>query len=60
MKNQSELAFDAGIRIEVADRRIFVKMPKRDADVQFVRSFRFLKSSLIIITVLTLTASTKL
>ena len=41
MKNQSELAFDAGIRIEVADRRIFVKMPKRDADVQFVRSFRF-------------------
>jgi len=54
------LPFDAGIRIEVADRRIFVKMPKRDADVQFVRSFRLLKSSLIIITVLTLTASTKL
>jgi len=41
MKNKSGLPFDAGIRIEVAGKRIFVKMPKRDADVQFVRSFRF-------------------
>lgn len=40
-KNQSEHPFDAGIRIEVAGRRIFVKIPKREADVQFVRSFRF-------------------
>lgn len=40
-KNKSKLPFDAGIRIEVAGRRIFVKMPKREADVQFVRSFRF-------------------
>ncbi len=40
-KNQSKHPFDAGIRIEVAGRRIFVKMPKRDTDVQFVRSFRF-------------------
>ena len=41
MKNKSGLPFDAGIRFEVAGKRIFVKMPKRDADVQFVRSFRF-------------------
>ena len=40
-KNKSKLPFDAGIRIEVAGRRIFVKMPKRETDVQFVRSFRF-------------------